>query len=281
MKKIIVVYHGGCADGFSGAWVARKKFGNKADYIGVRHVEFENRTDFQFRARGNKFYFIDIVFPENTMKQLMQTNDLTVIDHHISSRKRALAVPDHLFDLKHSGAVLAWKYFFPKKKIPQLLRYIEDRDLWSWKLSKSREIGSYLDLHEFSWKNWDQLARELESPISRKKAVEKGGLVRRIEKRLVGAMVHDAGLVKFVGRTVYAVNAPVLHSEVGNELVSRRPPFSITWREQQDTIRVSLRSNGKYDVVKLAEKFGGGGHKAAAAFNVPIGKTFPWKRIKK
>ena len=34
-KNIVVVYHGDCTDGFSAAWAAWKKFGNKAEYLGI------------------------------------------------------------------------------------------------------------------------------------------------------------------------------------------------------------------------------------------------------
>jgi phosphoesterase RecJ-like protein len=47
-------------------------------------------------------------------------------------------------------------------------------------------------------------------------------------------------------------------------------------------IHASLRSNGKVNVAKLAEKYGGGGHKKAAAFifNSSLYKKFPWKLVK-
>src|SRR3989344_3757446 len=36
-KKIAVLYHGGCPDGFGGAYAAWKKFGNMAEYIPLKH----------------------------------------------------------------------------------------------------------------------------------------------------------------------------------------------------------------------------------------------------
>src|SRR3989344_1169898 len=34
-KKIAVLYHKGCTDGFGAAWAAWKKFGARAEYLGV------------------------------------------------------------------------------------------------------------------------------------------------------------------------------------------------------------------------------------------------------
>ncbi|MDP3012705.1 MAG: DHHA1 domain-containing protein, partial [Candidatus Subteraquimicrobiales bacterium] len=37
-----------------------------------------------------------------------------------------------------------------------------------------------------------------------------------------------------------------------------------------ETIKVSLRSKGDFNVIKIAEKFGGGGHPNAAGFSSPF-----------
>ncbi|MBI2036889.1 MAG: hypothetical protein HYT14_00835 [Candidatus Liptonbacteria bacterium] len=55
--------------------------------------------------------------------------------------------------------------------------------------------------------------------------------------------------------------------------------MGIVWYERDGQIKVSLRSNGTVNVAKFAEKFGGGGHKAAAGFAVPVNKGVPWKRL--
>ena len=70
-------------------------------------------------------------------------------------------------------------------------------------------------------------------------------------------------------------------SEIGSELVKKLPPIGIIWSQRKDKIVVSLRSNGKVDVSKLAKKFGGGGHKASAAFRLDLNQKLPWKIIKK
>lgn len=37
-------------------------------------------------------------------------------------------------------------------------------------------------------------------------------------------------------------------------------------------IRLSFRGTGSFDVIPLAAKFGGGGHKAAAGARIPVGR---------
>jgi nanoRNase/pAp phosphatase (c-di-AMP/oligoRNAs hydrolase) len=72
-------------------------------------------------------------------------------------------------------------------------------------------------------------------------------------------------------------------SETGNALVNKekRIGIAIVWYSEGGAIKVSLRSTDKFDVSKLAEKYGGGGHKKAAGFIIKDFKDIPWKLIKK
>src|SRR5262249_41598557 len=46
------------------------------------------------------------------------------------------------FDLNKSGARLAWEYFHPEKDTPELIEFIEDRDLWRWQIPRSKEFSA-------------------------------------------------------------------------------------------------------------------------------------------
>ena len=72
-------------------------------------------------------------------------------------------------------------------------------------------------------------------------------------------------------------------SQVGNILADgNKKVFSaIIWYFDEGVIKVSLRSIGEHNVSKLAEKYGGGGHKNAAGFIVKSLKDIPWKAVKK
>jgi len=59
--------------------------------------------------------------------------------------------------------------------------------------------------------------------------------------------------------------------------VKNKKAIGIVWSRKSGKINVSLRSNGKIDVSKLAFKHGGGGHKAASGFTLDVEKPFPWK----
>src|SRR3989344_9258076 len=64
-KEIAVLYHGGCPDGFGGAYAAWKKFDDTADYIPLKHGKPAPEN-----LDGKELYFIDFCYPQPIMEQL-------------------------------------------------------------------------------------------------------------------------------------------------------------------------------------------------------------------
>ncbi|MDO8556873.1 MAG: DHHA1 domain-containing protein [Candidatus Jorgensenbacteria bacterium] len=277
MKKIVVLYHMDCPDGFGAAWVAWKKFGNKAEYIAV-----PPRVLPKTKLQSREIYVLDNSYSVEIMRKLARDkNRVVVIDHHGSSEDDVKSSPEHVFDLNHSGAVLAWKYFFPQKKLPRLLAYIEDNDLWRHELPNTNEVQAFLSAYEYDFKIWSKLADTLETRGGIKKSAEQGVIVLKYQEKLVRDAVRKAELVLFHGKKTLAANSPSksLASGIGHE-IAKQFKFGIIWYETNGDIRVSLRSIGNFDVAKLAQKYGeGGGHKNAAGFTIKAIGKFPWKRI--
>lgn len=71
---------------------------------------------------------------------------------------------------------------------------------------------------------------------------------------------------------------PHLTSDVGHELSTQSGTFGLCWTLSQTGLiaKCSLRSNGDYDVSTIAKVFGGGGHRNAAGFEVPIQTLLGW-----
>ncbi|MBI2013753.1 MAG: hypothetical protein HYS87_02940 [Candidatus Colwellbacteria bacterium] len=278
MTKVII-YHKNCYDGFGAAWAAWKKFGKNAIYIAQEHQKPPPAN-----LKGKEVYTLDFCFPEKETKKILKSaKSLTIIDHHISAKHITESVPNYSYALHHSGAVLAWKFFHPRKKIPKLLRHIEDIDLWKFKIKNTAEIACALELYEFDFKVLDKIAQDLEKRKNGKKIIEKGKIILEHNKGLVKRASDRAQLVVFEGYKTLAANSAIfasLTSAIGHELTKRKPPIGIVYAESGGRKRVSLRSNGKVDVSKLAAKYGGGGHRAAAAFALDINKSWPWRIIK-
>ena len=119
---------------------------------------------------------------------------------------------------------------------------------------------------------WNKLATLDESNEKRKRLIdERKVLLRRLEKSTKHA-VDGAEEMEFEGYKCLIANAPRDVSHLGHALVVKKPPIGIVWSRRHGKILVSLRSNGKVDVAKIAEKYGGGGHKAAAGFSWEVKK---------
>lgn len=277
-KDIVVLYHNNCTDGFCAAWAAWKKFGDSAEYIGINPgtAPLPDLT-------GKEIYTIDFTYSVEYIPKLLKENKrLTTIDHHITAQEGAAMTQDYLFDLKHSGAVLSWQYFHPNKKVPELLNYVEDFDLWQFKFLHTKEVVAYLDMFDFGFEVWDKLITDFEDPKKFKELLPQAKLLLGYEKKMVERIARNySELVNFEGYKTYVVNCPIFGSQIGNILYNKLPPLSIVWYRDKKRLKFGLRSDGvSVDVSELAKKFGGGGHKGSSGFSLPVDSPLPWKIIK-
>lgn len=269
-KKIVVFYHKNCLDGFTAAWTAKKYFGNRADYIPLVH-----QTPPPNNLAGKEVYMVDFCYNEDVMRQIKKrAARLVVIDHHISQKEAVKISDERLYDLKHSGATLAWKYFFPGKAVPKISFFVEDRDIWKNKLKDAVPVLAVLSTIDFDFRAWDTFAKKLESAKSRAEIIKEGKAIVKSDRSTIESIITAAEPVKLAGRSALAVNCPVLVSDIGHELAKAAGGLGIVWYVKSGRVKISLRTTLKVDAQKIAKKFGGGGHVGAASFSVPYdGKT--------
>ena len=75
------------------------------------------------------------------------------------------------------------------------------------------------------------------------------------------------------GLRVEAVNAAFQRAQIGHALAERAAygaPVGAVYRSVGRRVDVSLYSIGDFDVAAVAAKYGGGGHRNAAGFSVPL-----------
>lgn len=280
LKDIVVMYHGFCTDGFGAAYAAWKKFGDSASYIGKeRH---HGRLDSNLFV-GKDVYVLDYSFSKEEMLECEAVaKSFTVIDHHISAKESVESLKSYVFALEHSGAYLAWKYFHPETKVPRCIEYISDADIWSHSLPNWQEIESYIYRNQedhFTFEYFDELVTMLEGEEGYAKAKEIGAIFVSALNHNVKMYADMAELIEFEGHTIYAVNAPrEVRSELGHVLALKTNSFSLIFTYENKKWKCSLRSVDDFDVSKIAEKYGGGGHKNAAGFIIPT--NFPISFIK-
>ena len=285
-----VLYHGNCWDGFGAAWAAWRRLENGAQYIAVNYG-----TPPPEMPDCDRLYILDFSYPKETLLDLAKKHyHVTLLDHHktaqadlgdlVESRSNQahefdveLTQPGLYvrFNMEESGASLAWQYFRQYSQptrawVPDIIRYVRDRDLWRWAEHKSKEVSAWLHTFPLDFEVWSHCNSELGSVFP--SVVAQGTAVLRAQQQQIEAMCRHAGWITLSGYTVPCVNATTLFSECGEYLCETYPdaPFAAYYFDRADGKRQwGLRSRNSFDVSAIAKQYGGGGHAAAAGFQLP------------
>ena len=277
-EKTAVIYHASCPDGFGAAWAAHRVLGERAQYLPMNHGDPIPQLDDDARV-----YILDLSFDRERMGELQLKHgqdNVILLDHHITAAQELSELPNCYIDLSKSGAVLSWEHFHTGSAVPTLLRYVQDKDLWTWELPASRAISAYVSSREMDFDTWDNIARDFETAEGHLRAVEAGKAILRSKQQDVRQIAQSAHFGQVGEHRVPVVNSSIMQSEIGEYLVNTHPESgfnpdsrrSAIYFDVSSTVRKwSLRSrrNG-FDVSQLARQFGGGGHPAAAGFSQSI-----------
>lgn len=281
LKNIVIIYHADCRDGFGAAYAAWKKFGESASYIPLNASVNESPEGLV----DKEIYIVDFSFTKDVLQTLVDTNkSVLVIDHHITAKEDVESFEGNIFDNDHSGAVLTWQYFYPQEEVPELLKYIEDTDLWRFALPESREFSTALGTIDMTFEAWDALIQELQNTDKLINFIAKGTMLAKFEDKLVTHIMTRKERVLFEGHEIWVLNTSEYASVLGNQLAelnlaSEQTPIGIVYYHSDGRVKMSLRSIGDTDVSVIAQKYGGGGHKNASGMSVPTLEELPFTFI--
>lgn len=282
-----ILYHED-QDGFGAAfahWRLSRMAGvtDKAAYIPVQHGRVMPTIE-----DNATVFILDFSYPREQLVELNARTSLYVIDHHATAQKDLEGLDFTVFDMNHSGAVLAWNFFVRYFKlsesvflVPDLLKYVEDADLYRWSLPCSREIVAGIRSYPFEMGVWDKLE------VNR--LFHAGVDILRYSEMLVEATLKETFDLYLGEYRVPCVNCSTkqIQSRVCDRLLELHPDamFSAYYFDQSDGTRTyGLRCKSNFDVSAIAKRYGGGGHQKAAGFQVaaPVGggkdTCFAWRR---
>jgi hypothetical protein len=257
----VVLFHADCSDGFGAAWAVWKRFPT-AQFTPVKHGYPPPPG-----LDGRRILIVDFSYDRPTLVALAgRSAGLLILDHHITAQRALDNLPFAYFDLKKSGAVLAWEWAHDEP-VPWLLQYVQDKDLWNWALPGSREINAALASYPYDFRLWDTLTQE--------QLQTEGRAILRYENELVEKIAAGAVLLPFQGAIVPVVYSAVLTSQIGERL-SIGHEFCVIWHDRDGRRYYSLRSREEgMDVGAIAMRYGGGGHTHAAGFSIPLAPETP------
>ena len=188
-----------------------------------------------------------------------------------------------------------------KFDVPMFIRYIQDRDLWLWNYKETKAFCHYCfqnvktieDMaHHFPIVDYGNPTfvekNKVINQTSVKQFVDIGTLMLdSIEKQMDAiqekglqeiVVINESNSAKYFG---YCINAnSIFSSELGSRLcrLDDKHGFAIIWSvvttiDGQPQIACSVRShNFEFGSDGISKLFGGGGHKNAAGFKLPLDK---------
>ena len=263
--KPLCIYHGFCADGFTAAWVVWKWYGEgQVEFHAATHGE--SPPDIEDR----EVYVVDFSYPRPAIEAMArQATKLTVLDHHRTAAQdlegliRNDGVVDGVFDMGKSGCLLTWEWFFEDRQPPPALLAVNDRDLWTFERSGTREIFSALTSYPYAFETWETL-------MEADRHQEGIALERKQQKDIAETIAAGSHLITIAGHTVPACNVPSPWASDAGHMLAPGHPFAACFWIDGEQIAFSLRSAPDgLDVSEIATRFGGGGHPHAAGFKRP------------
>lgn len=273
--KPLVIYHGNCQDGFTAAWACWSKHPDW-DFYPAKHGEPPPEVLYR------DVYMLDFSYKRPVIEKMLgEVRSLTILDHHktaeadlkfpFDSDPHNMVDVKIIFDMDKSGARLAWECFHPNEPIPVLVTRVEDRDLWRFRYPDTEGISSYLFSCNYDFKEWGWLAHLAEDPHDLEEMEGYGNVILRKQKKDTDELLQNKFKMIIGEHEVWACNLPYTFSSDAGNILAQGQPFGATFYVDENSAYFSLRSTEEgIDVSDIAKSYGGGGHKHAAGFKVPL-----------
>ena len=265
--RALVMYHANCSDGWSAAWAHRHLKVTPDETTKYMASDYKDPTPWAEITPETAVYVYDFSFPREDMIKIRDTAaSLLVLDHHKTAEANCKGLGEGvIFDQSRCGSKMAWEHH-SKDPCPWLIDYVQDRDLWTWKLENSKEINAVIQMTDRTFENWDMLAK-----CNPKSLVPKGRHVLEYQAKVVRDIcAQDFRTVKMKpnGLEVPVINTTTLMSETLHEAtkVKKAPCVAGFFISADGKCNYSLRGDGSMDVSEIARAYGGGGHASAAGF---------------
>lgn len=284
-----IVHHGHCPDGTVAAWLIGRSITGPCQYYPYAHSQPAPEPV------GGTVWVLDVAFDATTLERWAERCDrVIVLDHHLTNAERLAHLNQPLgetlaqisdpswrglavtIDMQRSGAGLAAEAaatIFTDTQTPEFILDIEDRDLWRWARSRSRDVCAAVD-HAVTGLDLDATLDALDSIATqpRDDLTALGAALNASFDAAVEELCECAEQVRVGHWDVPLVEVPEKRygSHVGHMLLDRYPdaPFAGYWYRENGNVHVGLRSSdNRVDVAHVASDFGGGGHRNAAGLS--------------
>lgn len=284
-QNILVLVHAKCMDGLGAAWSAMRWIDN-VEIISLEHGSTPPDVT------GRHVLMFDFAYPrEKLITMHEQAATMVVVDHHDSAKKDLEGLDFAVFDMTKSGAVLAWEYLAAAfgepgvdDKVPEVLQYIQDRDIWKWELEGSQAysaaLRSKVDFEVLSYRDCIAALDHVFHYVDRVQMIAIGEPILKLKDEIIIQCMNRRMWLRLkdkdgIEHDIPATFAPASESsQVGNNLAALENNPSRTG------LVITGFAYGKFGLgfrgigddndlpQRLAIAYGGGGHKLAAGAGI-------------
>lgn len=286
-----IIYHDNCPDGWCAAWVAYHALKSDDGIPALIPASYgQPPPDL---SGIDTAYIVDFSYPHKVLAEMAEGRRVVVLDHHQTAVDDICAhhgdyqgeAPwgdgsrgdkwiaryaepyETVLDTNRSGAGITWDYFHPQEQRLDVVNYVEDRDLWRFRLPRSKEVNAYLRTQPYNLGAWDDITQYLGVNDM---ANTGAGVLLHIDAYCRAAAGH-AYWCEMGDRTFPIVNVTYEScSEVADYLLDHFDTDMAGYYFQQGSGRwqYGFRSRNGVTVHDHAARFGGGGHPQAAGCTV-------------
>jgi oligoribonuclease NrnB/cAMP/cGMP phosphodiesterase (DHH superfamily) len=254
-------------DGICSGAIVKMKFPD-CKMIGIGYGETFN---FDYIKEGEEIFMVDFSLKDrNEMDTLNNMCRLTWIDHHYHAIKDVEANEFRgLLDSRFAACELTWM-FLNDEPIPLAIYLLGRYDIWDHKDDRTIPFQygiQGLDL-AVADPRWHAI---INGNFASGEILINGRIIRKYMQKQYQKFFESNGIICTLDEhSCFAFNAFVMDSLMFMEIPNKREydilaGFSINIDSAK--VRYSLRAgNGLVDVGEVAQKYGGGGHQAAAGF---------------
>lgn len=273
-------YHNDIDGKCAGSIVARKTGNyNPSDYI---MYDYSTPLNFDVVEEGETVYFVDLSFSVNTvdkLKELVETKkcDLIWCDHHQSSMEVMKNNPEYqsVKGIRRngiSGAALTYMYLYEceYEEIPTFIKLVSDFDCWLFTMEHTLEFKYALEAKDHDALDivWNKLMRDNASIMKAylNKLFDRGKIISKYVKKEYEEYRKKYAYESRIDNYKCLVVNRSCNSLIFGDLIKEYPIVAI-WAFDGEKYKYSIYSDKpEIDCSKIAEKFGGGGHKGASGF---------------
>lgn len=280
----VVVHHKPCNDGEAAAGLF-DYYCDNISFIGI-HPKDNLLTDESIHILTDKnVVFVDICFPPMVMSLVSKlVKKAIVLDHHITNQE---ALPEDMenikfhFEMGVPGCHLAWQYLRGDVPMPLAIKYIGMYDVFKHKEDLNAVYFNVAFEKPKTLLGWRPIIDDDDNYVQN--TIARGDIVFEYKQSVLNTMAEKVEYCDWNDVRIAMINVPYPWvSDMGELLCETNPRnmVAVIWNKQMTgPFVLSFRSNEHVgpDVAKIAQQFGGGGHKHAAAARTEIG---PWEIFK-